>query len=612
MKRTLAMLLAMLTLLSLLAGCAKEPAVTPDPTPTPTPTPGPADPTPTPTPTPDPVKPAEPKILKFVRSGEDTGMNPHDTNDSNSTTLLDYVTAPLYRQFPAADGTSRAEYRPDFAADVPVVDSTGYVWTIKLNQNAVWPDGQKITADDWLYSWKMVTDPYLMNGLGATFSAGSQITIKGALEYYKSVAEKNGTTWEDVGLKKVDDYTLQVTLTKTHTVGEVMRHFSSRQTGLVRQDIYEKCISADRSTCDYGSSMEKCMFAGAFILKNWVKGSECELIRNDKYVHADLVKVDGIYTRVVTDESTRLELFEKGECDSISLGLNGLAKYGEDPRTYNYDTKSIHDLEVNINNPDKPWLAEADFRKAIFWSIDRASIAKLNNSYPAPYFISSCGELLSDGTLYRDYAGSKAVVEKNAPNNGYDPAKANQYLDAVLKKYNLTSVTVKLHYNEEDSGRRAATEFIQAGVEKVFNGKLKFELQATSKSVLNAMMKKNKAEPQTEWDLGWAGWSLGAESYLPWRKLQKYSKWASNGYCLYKNTELDRLCELAETDEYRLDEKKLADLTNQMEQACYDDMTFIPVYQSQSFGMQSERIQPAMDHYVPGYGWGYMWGDIKQ
>ena len=58
--------------------------------------------------------------------------------------------------------------------------------------------------------------------------------------------------------------------------------------------------------------------------------------------------------------------------------------------------------------------------------------------------------------------------------------------------------------------------------------------------------------------------------------------------------------------------KKLADLTNQMEQACYDDMTFIPVYQSQSFGMQSERIRPAMSYYVPGYGWGYMWGDLVQ
>ena len=39
MKRTLALMLALLTVLGLLAGCAKEPAVTPDPTPTPAPGP---------------------------------------------------------------------------------------------------------------------------------------------------------------------------------------------------------------------------------------------------------------------------------------------------------------------------------------------------------------------------------------------------------------------------------------------------------------------------------------------------------------------------------------------------------------------------------------------
>ena len=73
MKRTLALLLAMLTLLSLLAGCAKEPAVTPDPTPTPTPTPGPADPNPTPTPTPPPqgTQQLQPASCPLSCSGEE-------------------------------------------------------------------------------------------------------------------------------------------------------------------------------------------------------------------------------------------------------------------------------------------------------------------------------------------------------------------------------------------------------------------------------------------------------------------------------------------------------------------------------------------------------------
>ena len=62
MKKTLALLLALAMMLSVLAGCAKDPASDPaDPTPS-----TPADPTPstpsdpTPTPTPDPVVKTEP------------------------------------------------------------------------------------------------------------------------------------------------------------------------------------------------------------------------------------------------------------------------------------------------------------------------------------------------------------------------------------------------------------------------------------------------------------------------------------------------------------------------------------------------------------------------
>ena len=77
MKRTLALMLALLTVIGLLAGCAKEPAVTPDPTPTPTPTPTPGPGTdPAPAPTPDPVKPAEPYVYYYVRSGEETTLTP--------------------------------------------------------------------------------------------------------------------------------------------------------------------------------------------------------------------------------------------------------------------------------------------------------------------------------------------------------------------------------------------------------------------------------------------------------------------------------------------------------------------------------------------------------
>ena len=74
---------------------------------------------------------------------------------------------------------------------------------------------------------------------------------------------------------------------------------------------------------------------------------------------------------------------------------------------------------------------------------------------------------------------------------------------------------------------------------------------------------------------------------------------------------LDALLVKADTDEYRLDPQKLADLTVEMEKAMYEDMTCIPVVQGQSYCMFSERIEPAMQVYVAATGWGTIFGTLK-
>ena len=127
MKRTLALLLALLTVIGLLAGCAKEPEVTPDPTPTPTPTPTPG-PGSDPTPTPDP-KPAEPYTYYFVRTGEESTLNPHEANGTNTYPLVDRVAGMMYYYIPSEDGLA-ATLAPIYAEDVPTVDASGTVWGV--------------------------------------------------------------------------------------------------------------------------------------------------------------------------------------------------------------------------------------------------------------------------------------------------------------------------------------------------------------------------------------------------------------------------------------------------------------------------------------------------
>ena len=520
----------------------------------------------------------------------------------------------LYMYFPKADGMG-SELRPVFADGVPTVDATGKIWTIKLKKDAKWADGTPVTADQWLYSWKMQLDPNLFWGTAGTSMASGTVVIKNATEYYNSVAKNNGVKWEDVGLKKVDDYTITVEVTSTYTAEEVMRHFYLRYGGLIKEEIYSKCISADGTTCDYGSDLSKIAFAGQFVVTEWQKGALMVFEKNENWPCAELTHIDKIMSRVVTDESTRLELFEKGEADHITLGTNGMAKYGEDPRVRSYASKTINSLEVNTNHTDPIYdacLSDPAFRQGLFYAIDRNAIAKLLDAIAAPYHLSTIGSI--DGTMYREYGPAKALVEKWAPNNngGYDPAKAKELVFGVMNKVGATKLTLKMIYSETSDNIRIASEYLDSQFDIIFEGKIDIELKATPSSAKNDLLKTSwKTGPVDTWELGWAGWGLAAEDFYPWKKFQKYTSTDSSRYGYYQNFKLDEIYKECLKDENRLDGNKLLDLTVAGESAWYDDMTNIPVYSAITKMMFQERVDLPMNVYTSQTGFGWYYSSLK-
>ena len=125
------------------------------------------------------------------------------------------------------------------------------------------------------------------------------------------------------------------------------------------------------------------MSSGSFVIESWSKGTEVSYVKNENYLHADEIYLDGINVRVIADESTRLELFEKGELDFLTLGTTGQAQYGDDPRVYFYEAFAVQEIEFNFENPDKPFLSNVNFRKALFYATDRETLAAISGNAPA-------------------------------------------------------------------------------------------------------------------------------------------------------------------------------------------------------------------------------------
>ena len=135
-----------------------------------------------------------------------TNWNPHtwDTNADNS--MLGYVSSPFVDmsikdskngvyQWVYEMATSVTDVTKDNQADLtkyPVdlpegktaADITeGYVFEIKLNEKAAWENGEKITADDYIESFKRLLDPAMKNYRANLYYDGES-AVAGGEEYY--------------------------------------------------------------------------------------------------------------------------------------------------------------------------------------------------------------------------------------------------------------------------------------------------------------------------------------------------------------------------------------------------------------------------------------------
>ena len=323
-----------------------------------------------------------PKIMNLSLTAPATTLNAHVT-EMSEIEIIDYVQACLYQWVPSAD--RKAHFLDaELATGKPIPGADGTSWTIKIDPRAKWADGEPITADTFIYSWKMALDPKMLNTPGGSTCGKNYITVKNALAYYTQATTGNAVSWADVGLKKIDDRTLSIVTDGRFTQQEVMQHFAWRTTGPVYEKLYEATMDSSRRTTQYGTSMEKYMPSGPFKLKSWASGSDMVLERNPAYLRTSVIKLDGMRWRVVADASARLQLFEKGELDFLPLSINTLAVYEDDPRLVISDTPNIRCIEINRTNPDKPILHNKNFLKALYYAMDRQAMAKLVYGLPAP------------------------------------------------------------------------------------------------------------------------------------------------------------------------------------------------------------------------------------
>ena len=592
-KRTIAALLACTMVLGTITGCSSEPK-----------NPGDSDTEAVQVSTEAAATTsAGPKIFNDYMTSDVDTLNSHIYTLSVSSDIISPSTLLLYRRYPTEDGKS-SEYVPELAESKPEqLDEEGKVWQIKIRENAKWENGDPITVDDVIYSFKMCLDPLMVNSRASQL-ASDYITITKATEYSLQGTE-NKVSWDEVGIKRNGDYLLGLELDAPVTEADVRSQFHYVWTNLVHKPTYEAGMNADRTKTSYGSTKDTYMSCGAYILTDWVPGSVFKMKRNPDYVLSDMIKLDEYVYKVVADRNTALELYLNGEMDEVTLSPEAIEQYVDDPNIKTGPAKAIQVISINHGNTNNNGiLGNVNFRKALFYAVDRQSIAKMTNGIPANYLVpSKCLGL--DGKTYREMSEAQEYL---ADNFGYDPKLAKEYYDKAMAECGISNLTLTLQYNETSANNKAASEFLHKTFPEIFGDSFTLELMAAPSGVLNSYIKGWKNGDPNSYELQWRSWNTSTEA--PWNGLKVYTSMYSNKNEPYYNDEVDALWEKANYDlEAKKDSAYRLELAREIEQIILDEVAACPVYEAPNYYLINPKVILPSDEYIPGYGFGFTISD---
>ena len=482
----------------------------------------------------------------YIASTTSMDWNPQTWETTDDGNIMAMMTMGFYDIVLNADKTGYA-FIPEMAAEMPVDVTSEYVgkfgvkegetnkaFRIALNQDATWQNGEKITADDYIYSMQQQLNPKMLNRRADSYYAGDMIVYNAknylysgktsydlitdtaenliaagndiyldmdfwgvtgapdaegnaapkyvnitddtmyrdaavedenaneawvsakyifdnylaegasynsyAAQYLYTAAIAPETAWEDVGLVKVDDYTIDLILEKAVEESSFYMPYNLGSTWLVYKPLFEECKSffdaegkaveteeeAVTVSTDYCKSLEKTIGYGPYKLTYFELDKQITFERNEEWYgyrdgkHKGQYQADNYSITVLSDHATQMMAFEAGQVDSVGLQSDDMEKYASsayivyEPQSYTTKVSFNTNYEKLLGRGTGSQILVIDeFREAFALAIDRqhfataftaagtAGFGLLNYQYVYNPFT---------GEAYRDSEGAKEAM----------------------------------------------------------------------------------------------------------------------------------------------------------------------------------------------------------
>ena len=419
------------------------------------------------------------------------------------------------------------------------VSDDGTVYTFKLRDNARWSNGDVHNAHDFVWSWWRALQPALGN-----LYAYMYFPIVNAREYY----EGEVTDFELVGVKALDDLTLQVTLDNpTPYFLQLLDHYSMYP---VHQATLEKFGAADErgTRWTYAGNM---VGNGPFKLTSWEINRAIEVERNSFYWGNDEVRLNKIVFYPTENTTTEERMFRAGQLHYTNgVPIDKVATYREanDPALRVNPYLGTYFYRINVAVPH---LQDKRVRRALGMTIDRKKITEN---------VTKSGQIPAYAMTPPNTRGYYPPINLN-----FDPEAARQLLAEAGYPNGEGFPVTEILYNTNEGHRKVAV-----AIQQMWREHLNIEVK-----LLNQEWKVYlDSESNGDYQISRAG--LIGDYVDPNNFLDMFICNGGNNRTGWCNEEYDRLV-LDVAPRAKTQEERMAIFT-QAEQMLMDELPVLPIY----------------------------------
>lgn len=492
------------------------------------------------------------QILYLGNKSEPQDLDPHTVEGTGEHKILMSLLEGL-----AAEDPKTLEPVPG-TAERWEISEDGLVYTFYIRESARWSNGDKLTAHDFVNSYKRLLTP----SLGSRY-AYMLYPIRNAREFHQAAL----TDFAEVGVKALDAVRLQITLSHptSYFLSMVAQHYTFWPVHLPTIEKFGDPYLPGNPWTRPGNFVGN----GPFALAEWKIGEVVRVVKSETYWDKEIVRLKEIHFKPIESLDAEERAFRAGQLHlTYEVPLSKIPVYRKDDpdliRIDDYLGTYLYRL-----NTTRPFLKDVRVRKALSMTVDREAI--VGN-------ITRAGQLPAYTVTPPDTAGYNSAARAE-----YDPDKARALLAEAGYPGGAGFPKMSILYNTSEAHKSIA-EAIQQMWKK--------ELGIDTELVNQEFRVYLDTEHSMDYDVSRGGW-IG-DYPDPYTFLGTFASWSDNNRTGWKNEDYDRL--LTESEQ-TVDPARRYALLQEAERLLLEDAPLIPIY----IYTRVYLIQPSVKGWHPTY-----------